>query len=70
LTAAQDTNGLIRLSWPYRAPQAQLQSIPTFGSPWANFLGTPTVEGGEQSVLRITNSPDSQFFRLVIPPIP
>ena len=70
LTAARDTNGLIRLSWPYRAPQAQLQSIPTFGSPWANFLGTAAVEGGEQGVLRITNSADSQFFRLVIPPIP
>jgi hypothetical protein len=70
LAAAQDTNALVRLSWPYRAPQAQLQSIATFGSAWANFAGTPTVEGGEQSVLRITNSPDSQFFRLIIPPIP
>jgi hypothetical protein len=70
LTAAPDTNGLVRLSWPYRAPQVQLQSAASLPPAWSNFAGTPVVEGGEQSVLRITNSPGSQFFRLIIPPVP
>ena len=68
LAAAMDTNSMVRLSWPYRTPQTQLQSIPAFGQPWANVPGTPTVEGGESSVLRITNSPDVQFFRLLLTP--
>jgi hypothetical protein len=69
LTAAPDTNSLVRLSWPYRAPQAVLQAAPTLGGAWSPFAGTPVVEGGDQSVLRFgpTNAA-SQFFRLTITP--
>jgi hypothetical protein len=69
LTAAPDTNNLVRLSWPYRAPQAALQGAPSLGGAWSPFAGTPVVEGGDQSVLRFdpTNSA-SQFFRLTITP--
>jgi hypothetical protein len=69
LTAAPDTNSLVRLSWPYRAPQAILQGAATLGGAWSPFAGTPVVEGGEQSVLRFgpTNA-DTQFFRLTITP--
>ena len=69
LTAAPDTNSLVRLSWHYQAPQAVLQGTPTLGGAWSPFAGTPVVEGGEQSVLRFgpTNA-SSQFFRLNLTP--
>ncbi len=68
LTAAADTNSLLRLSWPYRAPQAFLQSTPSLGGSWSAFGGTPAVEGGEQSVLRFGPTINSQFFRLNLTP--
>jgi hypothetical protein len=69
LTAAPDTNGLLRLSWPYRAPQAALQGIPALGSPWSAFAGTPVVEGGDTSVLRFSpTNANSQFLRLNLTP--
>ena len=69
LSAAPDTNALVRVSWPYQAPQAVLQGTPAFGSAWSTFPGTPVVEGGTQSVLRFgpTNA-NSQFLRLTITP--
>jgi hypothetical protein len=69
LTSAPDTNSLVRLSWPYQAPQAFLQSAPAPTGSWGTFSGTPVVEGGERSVLRFgpTNA-TSQFFRLSLTP--
>ncbi|HVM49178.1 MAG TPA: hypothetical protein VMU04_14195 [Candidatus Acidoferrum sp.] len=67
LAATPDTNGLVRVSWPYRAPQAALQGIPAFGSAWGAVGGTPAVEGGDTSVLRITPG-TSQFYRLNLTP--
>jgi hypothetical protein len=69
LAAAPDTNALVRLSWPYQAPQAVLQAAPALGGTWSSFAGTPVVEGGTQSVLRFgpTNA-NNQFFRLNLTP--
>lgn len=69
LLAAPDTNALVRLSWPYHAPQAQLQGAATLGPPWSNLTNLPAIEGGESSVVRLapTNS-DIQFFRLFLTP--
>lgn len=67
LTATLDA-GQVRLSWPYRAPQAQLQGAPTLGGPWNNVPGAPTVEGGDQSVVRLAPEGSSQFFRVTITP--
>lgn len=70
LGVGPETNALVKLTWPYHAPQVQVQAIPALGQPWSSFLlGTNTVEGGETSVLRFgpTNS-DNQFFRLVLTP--
>jgi hypothetical protein len=69
IAAAADTNGLVRVSRPYRAPQAVLESSPTLGGPSAPFAGTPAVEGGTQSVLRFSpTNANSEFFRLTITP--
>ncbi len=69
LIAAPDTNNLMRLSWPYRAPQAVLESVSALGGTWSPLAITPGVEGGEQSVVRFgpTNA-NRQFFRLNITP--
>jgi len=68
MSAGRDTNALVKLSWPYRAPQAVLEGVPALGSAWSPFIFTPTIEG-TQSVLRFgpTNA-NSQFFRLTITP--
>jgi hypothetical protein len=68
LTAGPDTNGLLRVTWPNRAPQAVLDSAPTLSGAWSAFNGTPTIEG-TQSVVRFgpTNA-NSQFFRLTLTP--
>jgi hypothetical protein len=74
MAATPGANGLIKLSWPYHAPQALVQSVTTLGLPWANFPGynpgVATVEGGETRTCNVTNSADSQFFRLRIPSVP
>jgi hypothetical protein len=74
LGVVMTTNGQTKLSWPYHAPQARLQGVSALGSTWANFPGydpgVATIEGGETRVFFATNSADSQFFRLVIPPAP
>ena len=69
LTVAPDTNSLLKVSWPYLAPQAALESTPALGGAWSPFAGTPAVEGGDQAVLRLgpTNG-TSQFFRLNLTP--
>ena len=69
VTAGADTNSLLKLSWPYLAPQAVLQSTPALGGAWSPFAVTPVVEGGDHSVVRFgpTNS-NSQFFRLNLTP--
>jgi hypothetical protein len=72
--AVMTTDGQTKLSWPYHAPQARLQSVSALGSTWANFPGynpgVATIEGGETRVFFVTNSADSQFFRLIIPEAP
>ena len=68
LTAAPETNALVRVSWPYQAPQAVLQGTPTLGGTWSTFPGTPVVEGGGTSVLRFSPPANSQFFRLNLVP--
>lgn len=74
MSAALSPDGQTKLSWPYHAPQARLQGVSTLGSTWANFPGydpgVATIEGGETRMFFVTNSADSQFFRLVIPPAP
>jgi hypothetical protein len=69
ITSAPETNAMVRLTWPYQAPQAALQGLPAVGANWSNFPGTPVLEGGGLSVLRFspTNS-SQQFFRLLITP--
>jgi len=65
-----------KLSWPYHAPQARLERILGLGdtNTWGNQPGydpgVATIEGGETRMFFVTNSADSQFFRLVIPPAP
>ncbi len=66
LTASSETNGMVRLSWPYRAPQAQLQALSAFPDAWSNLPGVATVEGGDYSVLRLSPTNQSQFFRVTI----
>ena len=68
LTVAPDTGGLLRVSWPYQAPQVGLQGTPTLGGAWSAFPGTPVIEGGDQSVLRFSPGANSQFFRLGLTP--
>jgi len=73
--ATPGADGLTKLSWPYHAPQAELQGLSNLGSAWANYptfiRGAPTVEGGETRVFNVTNSSaESQFFRLRIPSVP
>jgi hypothetical protein len=69
LNAAPDTNGLVKLSWPYRAPQAVVQGVPVLGSTaWSTVAGTPTVESGTNSVFRLTPPSATQFFRLGLTP--
>jgi hypothetical protein len=69
LTAATDTNGLVRLSWPYQAPQAVLQGCSSLPGAWSNVPGTPAVEGGDKSVVRVgTTSANTQFYRLSLTP--
>ena len=76
MNAAREEDGLLtKLSWPYQAPQAQLQGVSTLGSAWANDptfnRGVPTVEGGDTRFFNVTNSSAaSQFFRLIIPQVP
>lgn len=68
LASAPDTNSLVRLSWPYQAPQAVVQGAAALGGAWSPFAVAPVVEG-EKAVLRFgpTNA-NSQFFRLTLTP--
>ena len=67
LSAAPETNSLVRLSWFYQAPQLLLQGKPTFDAPWTPFPGMPVGEG-TNAVLRFSpTNADSQFFRLLMP---
>jgi hypothetical protein len=68
LTAGAETNALVKLNWPYRAPQARLQGCSSLGGAWSNVPGTPAVEGGDQSVLRLSPTNNSQFYRVTITP--
>lgn len=74
MSAALNTNGTTKLSWPYQAPQVLLQSVPTLGSVWANFPAynpaVLAVEGTQTRIFTVTNSADSQFFRLNMPKVP
>lgn len=67
LHAGPETNAMVRLNWPYHDPQVQLQGVNLLGQPWSNLPYLPTIEGGENSVVRFapTNG-DSQFFRLIL----
>ncbi len=69
LVAAPETNSLVKLSWPYRAPQAVLESSATLNGPWTSVSGTPAIESGEQAVLRLSPAnANNLFFRLTITP--
>lgn len=69
LAAAPDTNSLVRVSWPYRAPQIFLEGKAAVTGTWSRVSGTPAIEGGEQQVLRLnTGSAPSQFYRLNLTP--
>jgi hypothetical protein len=69
LSARLGADSLTQVSWPYRAPQAVLQSTPALGGTWALFTGTPAFDGGENIVYKFgaTNGP-AQFFRLFLTP--
>ncbi len=70
LSAAPDTNGLMRLSWPYREPQLTIQGASTLSASWSSFMGTPIPAEGVDAVVRLSPTNNSQFFRLYRPPIP
>jgi hypothetical protein len=67
LAAAPDTNSLVRVSWPYHAPQAVLETSPTLGGAWNGVGGLPGIEG-TQAVMRLSTSANSQYFRLTLTP--
>jgi hypothetical protein len=65
LAAAPETNAMVKVSWPYLAPQSVLQSASALGGTWTTSLLTPTIEGGNQTVIRFSPTNGiSQFFRL------
>ncbi|HEY5914074.1 MAG TPA: hypothetical protein VJA21_26090 [Verrucomicrobiae bacterium] len=68
LTAGPETNAMVKVSWPYRAPQAQLEGCPSLGGIWSNVPGIPAVESGDQSVLRLSPTDAGQFYRVTITP--
>lgn len=70
LAAGPETNGLVRLTWPYREPQLTVQGQSTLGGAWSTFMGTPIPGESEQAVIRLSPTNNSQFFRLYRPPIP
>ncbi len=70
LSAVPDTNGLMRLTWPYREPQLIIQGATTLPGTWGTFTGTPIPAEGEDAVVRLSPTNNSQFFRLYRPAIP
>lgn len=70
LAARPDTNGLVRLTWPYGEPQLTVQGIPSLGGTWSTFAPTPILPELEQATVRFSPTNNSQFFRLYRPSIP
>jgi hypothetical protein len=70
LAAAPDTNGLVRLSWPYREPQLTVLGQDTLGGAWTTFAPVPIAAEGEQAIIRLSPTNAVQFFRLYRPTIP
>ncbi len=70
LAMSPDTNGLLRLSWPYQEPQLTVQGCTTLGAPWSTFMGTPILPESENAVVRLSPTNSSALFRLYRPSIP
>ncbi|HWI59914.1 MAG TPA: hypothetical protein VNZ22_21975, partial [Bacillota bacterium] len=69
VAVSPDTNSLVRVSWPYQAPQAVLYSTPSLGGIWTPISLAPAVEGGDKSVLRLdSTTAGNQFLRLKLLP--
>jgi hypothetical protein len=68
LSGAPETNSLVKISWPYRAPQAVLESAPSLNGSWSAVGTAATIENA-QSVVRLSpTNASSQFFRLTLTP--
>lgn len=68
LAAKPEPNSILKLSWPYKAPQAVLQSVSAIGETWAPFNAAVEFDGENATVRMGPTNGVSRFFRLSITP--